>query len=352
MVQDMKEKFEGSSGIRHPRTPNLNAEFNPTASELRGPNSRIWANRKILRNQQAIASKSPTKARTGWRKRTDQPSRRQMDGSSTDMLEGQSWDGDGVMEDIRGEEKETIPDDDLDAYVDAYQAERQLGDEEEESDSNEEGDKDALKTLMGHLEQVSPPVAAFFQRTVGLKARIDPRLKHLYRVLLEQIAAEEYAVQMVNVSTLPALGDSQNWRTASKLVNIPGLYNVLEAERRRSGIYPSDLIKVCRWLYKRITEVYQRLARNDHATVPLTANQEDDDWKMGDGDPKKSIQEASKSTGCRKLYTSYDQQQLTGGIMGAWCTHSICYGFHFIPKAEGRNDVFAAILTRWKKAPH
>lgn len=37
--------------------------------------------------------------------------------------------------------------------------------------------------------------------------------------------------------------------------------------------------------------------------------------------------------------------------MCAWCTHSICYGFHCIPSGEGRNDVFSAMITRWPKAP-
>lgn len=37
--------------------------------------------------------------------------------------------------------------------------------------------------------------------------------------------------------------------------------------------------------------------------------------------------------------------------MAAWCTHSICYGFHCIPQGEGRNDVFSAIYTRWRRAP-
>ena len=37
--------------------------------------------------------------------------------------------------------------------------------------------------------------------------------------------------------------------------------------------------------------------------------------------------------------------------MGAWCTHSICYGFHCIPKGEGQNDVFSAMITRWVKPP-
>jgi hypothetical protein len=37
--------------------------------------------------------------------------------------------------------------------------------------------------------------------------------------------------------------------------------------------------------------------------------------------------------------------------MCAWCMHSICYGFHCIPKGEGRNDVFSAMVTRWLKPP-
>ena len=34
-----------------------------------------------------------------------------------------------------------------------------------------------------------------------------------------------------------------------------------------------------------------------------------------------------------------------------WCTHSIGLGFHIMPKAEGRNDVFSAIYTHWPVAP-
>lgn len=55
--------------------------------------------------------------------------------------------------------------------------------------------------------------------------------------------------------------------------------------------------------------------------------------------------------GCRKYYEEYSKKRLTGGIMACWCTHSICYGFHCIPVAEGRNDVFSALFTRWPSAP-
>lgn len=54
---------------------------------------------------------------------------------------------------------------------------------------------------------------------------------------------------------------------------------------------------------------------------------------------------------CQKFYSTYSKKRLTGGIMCVWCTHSVCYGFHCIPSAEGRNDVFSAIYTRWAKAP-
>lgn len=54
---------------------------------------------------------------------------------------------------------------------------------------------------------------------------------------------------------------------------------------------------------------------------------------------------------CNKYYNEYGKSGQTGGIMCAWCTHSICYGFHCIPNSEGRNDVFSAMVTRWPKAP-
>lgn len=55
--------------------------------------------------------------------------------------------------------------------------------------------------------------------------------------------------------------------------------------------------------------------------------------------------------GCRKYFSTYSPKKLTGGIMVAWCSHSVSYGFHCIPVAEGRNDVFSALYTRWEKAP-
>jgi len=62
-------------------------------------------------------------------------------------------------------------------------------------------------------------------------------------------------------------------------------------------------------------------------------------------------QSGRRGAKCLKYYSRYGERHLTGGIMCVWCTHSICYGFHCIPKGEGRNDIFSAIITRWAKAP-
>jgi hypothetical protein len=58
-----------------------------------------------------------------------------------------------------------------------------------------------------------------------------------------------------------------------------------------------------------------------------------------------------RGEGCQKFYSTYGERRLTGGLMCVWCPHSVCYGFHCIPSAEGRNDVFSAVYTRWIRAP-
>ena len=48
--------------------------------------------------------------------------------------------------------------------------------------------------------------------------------------------------------------------------------------------------------------------------------------------------------GCNKYFNTFNR--LSGGVMLLWCKHRVCVGFHIIPKSEGRNDVFSAIVTR------
>lgn len=54
---------------------------------------------------------------------------------------------------------------------------------------------------------------------------------------------------------------------------------------------------------------------------------------------------------CRKFYSTYTKRTLTGGLMALWCTHLVCLGFHMIPQAEGRNDVFSPLFVYFEEAP-
>ncbi|KAH9856700.1 hypothetical protein C2E23DRAFT_940126 [Lenzites betulinus] len=54
---------------------------------------------------------------------------------------------------------------------------------------------------------------------------------------------------------------------------------------------------------------------------------------------------------CNKFYKTYSRNGLAGGILVLWCRHSVCLGFHTIPIAEGRNDVFSALYTHFPTAP-
>ena len=57
----------------------------------------------------------------------------------------------------------------------------------------------------------------------------------------------------------------------------------------------------------------------------------------------------SDAVDCQKFYSRF--KMWSGGLMVGWCRHRVAIGFHMIPKMEGRNDVFSAIVTRWKKPP-
>ncbi|KAL9938696.1 hypothetical protein V8E36_002415 [Tilletia maclaganii] len=54
---------------------------------------------------------------------------------------------------------------------------------------------------------------------------------------------------------------------------------------------------------------------------------------------------------CNKFYSDYVKPRRTGGIMALWCRHANAVGFHCMPSAEGRDDVFSALLTHWPIPP-
>ncbi|KAE8217837.1 hypothetical protein CF326_g9326 [Tilletia indica] len=74
--------------------------------------------------------------------------------------------------------------------------------------------------------------------------------------------------------------------------------------------------------------------------------------KKGAARPGQNSQEGSADMStCNKFYSDYVAPRRTGGIMALWCRHAIAMGFHCIPVAEGRDDVFSALFTHWPKAP-
>ncbi|KAL0573495.1 hypothetical protein V5O48_008472 [Marasmius crinis-equi] len=245
---------------------------------------------------------------------------------------------------------------------------------EEEDDQGDDVRLKDFEIALGRLAFVSEDLAYMFRRTFGVTAKLDLKLKKRYQNFFEQLAADESALQMISVGSLKALADfvmTPSWTTASALIDIPALYHLLEAEERTHGCYPQDLIKVCSWMYLRVTAVAKDVGVNVHGMPSTVENQavEEEDWRQtgccyslpqirirpqytlrGDGCPETTV-DTDRGGKCSKYYSTYGQKRLTGGIMAAWCTHSICYGFHCIPKGEGRNDVFSAMLTRWSKAP-
>jgi hypothetical protein len=74
-------------------------------------------------------------------------------------------------------------------------------------------------------------------------------------------------------------------------------------------------------------------------------------WKVNAAEKKVQAEMDKDDKTCGKFYTRYTKHKHSGGVVAAWCPHGICVGFHIIPQAEGRNDIFSALFTRWEKPP-
>ncbi|KDR72093.1 hypothetical protein GALMADRAFT_74422 [Galerina marginata CBS 339.88] len=224
------------------------------------------------------------------------------------------------------------------------------------------GKLSALNTSFGNL------FAHWYGHDAVLAQREPPTV---YRTLFLQINAEESALQMMNreaIQHLKQFLEKRDQSSLSHLIHIPALYNVLLHEFQTHGNVSVYTYGLSQWLFIRAEFVRQTLLVH-HTDNPLIINEEGaNDWRTtGCYYPMSKIRhrpeypklKEEKGTdpgsenkgGCRKYYSRYSPKKLTGGIMVAWCTHSISYGFHCIPLAEGRNDVFSALYTRWEKAP-
>ncbi|KAG6909020.1 hypothetical protein DXG01_002293, partial [Tephrocybe rancida] len=147
---------------------------------------------------------------------------------------------------------------------------------------------------------------------------------------------------------------------------VPALGCVINSHRNEGSDIPTCLRKTASWLATRAYKVYTDLAQHEPAPI---AELDPEDWEATGTyyglpairtrrayprlrhDSSILDRDAEEMGDCNKFYKTYSKNRLTGGILVLWCTHSICLGFHTIPIAEGRNDVFSAIYTRFPIAP-
>ena len=137
-----------------------------------------------------------------------------------------------------------------------------------------------------------------------------------------------------------------------------------------SSACPEILFHLAGWLATRTYEVYANLCQHAlHSTINRPPFDNTPDWCVTGswyggpplrlqpsypGIPNDGLHESQlnkEDSQCGKYYNQYTKAKLTGGLMILWCRHSIGIGFHIMPTAEGRNDVFSALYCHWPKAP-
>ncbi|KAF8169095.1 hypothetical protein BJ912DRAFT_1034702 [Pholiota molesta] len=235
-----------------------------------------------------------------------------------------------------------------------------------------------IPLVIHELTKINLGLSQLFDRCYGPEAlSYEKHASPLYRRLFIQIAAEENVIQMINGAALPHLRNfcvavKQDPLTlspaikdlASRLIQIPALYSVIQHEIN-SGRLSGETIGTATWLYKCSATALMALKQYDAPSIEIQPGSEDNPerWQSTGcyyGLPKirqrpqypnlqyENMRDSGgkdkRGDGCQKFYSTYGQARLTGGII-------VCYGFHCIPSAEGRNDVFSAIYTRWEKAP-
>ncbi|KAK7685317.1 hypothetical protein QCA50_011680 [Cerrena zonata] len=227
-------------------------------------------------------------------------------------------------------------------------------------------------TIKQSLHARYPEIAAIVEYTLQ-KPRSSPEYK-VYATLLKQIAAPDIILQLVPYDAIHLLcaverGESPVWLQRY----CPALGAVLNLHRQLMQPIPLVTCRVAGWLAKCANEVYTRLAQHEPGPCQDVLTQ--GNWqetgtvygsravrrrrkyiKLRNDSPQQypgpeQGEENPDAGDCNKFYKTYSKHNLTGGIFVVWCTHSICLGFHSIPHAEGRNDVFSAIYTRFPSAP-
>ncbi|KAF6763284.1 hypothetical protein DFP72DRAFT_801056 [Ephemerocybe angulata] len=234
----------------------------------------------------------------------------------------------------------------------------------------------SLPSVSKSLRAKCPALGDLFDKYLGEDAYAQSTCPKVWKNFFLQIAAEESVLQLVNfaswldVTKFLATPTKQN---TSHLLSVPAFFKVFESK----DVDFMKVVDVLGWVERvtrellaaMIVEEPLKLARE--GSIPPVV----DDWrktgcfysmavirhrpryphleKLSLKKEEERRQELAGKRGdrCGKYYSQYGERRLTGGIMVARCTHSICYGFHCIPSSEGRDDVFSAMVTRWPVAP-
>ncbi|KAK7055927.1 hypothetical protein R3P38DRAFT_3304967 [Favolaschia claudopus] len=233
---------------------------------------------------------------------------------------------------------------------------------------------DAIPTTVSRLAGINPPLARLFGVYFGENAVVQRLVPpDVYKRFFVQISSDESILQMVNATALQDLKAflaAPTKMNATTLVHIPVLHGILAYTFLTTNELEatSDVLSICAWISQRADAILGWLKKDARPIPLLTGNSHEKPWmetgccygmpKIRDRPvyPKLKYDTQPDSGGkrggkCSKFYSQYGERRLTGGIMCVWCTHSVCYGFHCIPKGEGRNDVFSALITRWEKPP-
>ncbi|KAK7043039.1 hypothetical protein VNI00_008777 [Paramarasmius palmivorus] len=149
------------------------------------------------------------------------------------------------------------------------------------------GTRNYVAEIVAEVGKVSPEVARLTERIFGHGdsewRAVLGGLRRKYMKLLEQLAAEESAMQMVNESALEKLRDfiaSPTEENGSTLVDVPALLAILEGEMRLVGSYTPELLQVCQWMVRRATEVLTELKAGNLPPLPALQQPKEQDWDL------------------------------------------------------------------------
>ncbi|KAL8277421.1 hypothetical protein RQP46_010143 [Phenoliferia psychrophenolica] len=201
-------------------------------------------------------------------------------------------------------------------------------------------------------------------------------LRSAYRTLLRQIISDDMVLQIIPFPSYTLIDSyvlgGPATRELARLVPAVGTIFTALAHAGLSTPPPPPFISILVSLKARSKRYFTTLVANHTERVEGTTPSEPPaargDYKITgscyDGEEQRrrpkypglandgGAEKVVEMDSCRKFYAQYGKKSgIIGGICGGWCPHGVCVGFHFMPHAEGRNDIFSALLTFWAVAP-